>query len=118
MVGGSGQTAGHGQYLPVGGDGENRTGVADLTRQESQWVDAVNPPKTYDAVATDLSSQHLDQQWNQGQFQKAVQGHLDKADFVPIDVSGLTPAQASTVESWVRDNSLGPRVFIVGDPGG
>ncbi|WP_020393247.1 hypothetical protein [Kribbella catacumbae] len=44
-------------------------------------------------------------------FQEQIAGHLGKADFVPVDVSGFTPAQAGMVQDFV--DQLGSRVFTV-----
>jgi hypothetical protein len=38
--------------------------------------------------------------------------HIDKADFVPVDISGFSPAQASKVQDFV--DQLGSQVFTVG----
>jgi hypothetical protein len=44
----------------------------------------------------------------QGQIVK----HLDKADYVPVDVSKFTPEQIAKVKEFI--GPLGPRVFTVG----
>jgi hypothetical protein len=41
-----------------------------------------------------------------------IKDHLDKADYVPVDVSQFTPDQVARVREFVEP--LGPRVFIVG----
>jgi hypothetical protein len=50
-------------------------------------------------------------QWPQLQYQ--IVRHLDKADWVPIDVSRFEPGQVAQVRQFIEDNQLGPRVFIL-----
>jgi hypothetical protein len=38
--------------------------------------------------------------------------HLDKAQFVPVDVARLTPAQIAKIKDFIVP--LSPRVFTVG----
>ncbi len=65
--------------------------------------------KTYDAVGN-FDGKYFDQQWSnlKGQIVK----HLDKADYVPVDVSKFTPEQIAKVKDFI--GPLGPRVFTVG----
>lgn len=37
---------------------------------------------------------------------------MDKADFVPVDVSGFTESQIAQIQQFIE--ALGPRVFMVG----
>jgi hypothetical protein len=65
--------------------------------------------KTYDAVGN-FPAKYFDQQWEQ--LQRRIDQHLNKADYVPVDVSQFTPAQVARVREFVEP--LGQRVFIVG----
>ncbi|MEW2384672.1 WXG100 family type VII secretion target [Micromonospora sp. NPDC047707] len=76
----------------------------------ADWVDGAG--RTYDAVGN-FPSQFFDRQWPQLQYQ--IQRHLDKADFVPVDVSRFSPEQIAILKQFIADRNLGPRVFIVGD---
>lgn len=76
-------------------------------QQGADWVGSDG--KTYDAVGN-FPSRFFDQQWEQLQFR--IQDHLNKADYVPVDVSQFAPEQAARVREFVEP--LGPRVFIVG----
>ncbi|MGW6197497.1 hypothetical protein ACWF0M_15240 [Kribbella sp. NPDC055110] len=72
------------------------------------WIDSHG--RTYDAVGN-FSARYLDRQWEH--FKTKVEHHLEKADYVPIDVARFTPEQRERI----RDTFGGyyPRVFIVGD---
>ncbi|MQA81051.1 MAG: hypothetical protein GEV10_21640 [Streptosporangiales bacterium] len=74
------------------------------------WVDSAG--KTYDSVGN-FPGKYFDKQWPN--LQKQIVGHLDKADFVPIDVAKFTPEQVATIKAFIEDGNLGPRVFIVGE---
>jgi RHS repeat-associated protein len=88
-----------------------------LTRSPDPGVDWVGPGgETYDAVLSTLKSPYFDDQWQSGNIQTQILQHLAKADYVPVDVSGLSPSQAAQVQQYV--DTLGPRVFTVGRPGG
>jgi hypothetical protein len=65
--------------------------------------------KTYDAVGN-FDGKYFDQQWQN--LQNQIVKHLDKADYVPVDVSQFTPAQIAQVKQFI--GPLGPRVFTVG----
>ena len=81
-----------------------------LERSDSPGADWIGSDgKTYDAVGG-FSGRYLDQQW--GNLQRQIVRHLDKADYVPVDVSGFTSGQVDMVNEFISD--LGPRVFIVG----
>ena len=77
------------------------------------WIDPATG-KTYDAVGSGMDGQYFDKQWPQ--LQHRIQGHLGKADFVPVDVAKFAPDQIAKVEKFIADNKLGPAVFIVGKP--
>lgn len=84
-----------------------------LTRAPAEssadWVDEAG--HTYDAVGN-FAGRFFDRQWPQLQYQ--IERHLDKADFVPVDVSRFSAEQISQVERFIADRGLAPRVFIVG----
>ncbi|WKU06424.1 WXG100 family type VII secretion target [Micromonospora sp. HUAS LYJ1] len=75
----------------------------------ADWVDSNG--RTYDAVGN-FPGHYFDQQWPQLQYQ--IERHLTKADLVPIDVSRFSAEQIATIERFIADRGLGPRVFIVG----
>jgi uncharacterized protein YukE len=91
---------------------EQERGVT-LTRapqgSAADWLDEAG--RTYDAVGN-FPPQFFDRQWPQLAFQ--IERHLDKADFVPVDVSTFTPQQVAKVEQLIAAKGLGPRVFILG----
>ena len=82
-----------------------------LTRAEPgqafDWVDEAG--RSYDAVGG-FPGRFLDQQWDS--FTGQIVRHLDKADLIPVDVSGFSPEQIVQVQEFIAP--LGPRVFIVG----
>lgn len=84
-----------------------------LTRAPAEssadWVDEAG--HTYNAVGN-FPGHFFDRQWPQLQYQ--IERHLDKADFVPVDVSRFSAEQISQVERFIADRGLAPRVFIVG----
>ncbi|QDY08673.1 WXG100 family type VII secretion target [Micromonospora sp. HM134] len=75
----------------------------------ADWVDSNG--RTYDAVGN-FPGHYFDQQWPQLQYQ--IERHLTKADLVPVDVSRFSAEQIATIERFIADRGLGPRVFIVG----
>ncbi|PZG18358.1 hypothetical protein C1I95_13755 [Micromonospora craterilacus] len=91
---------------------ERELGVR-LTRapadSSADWVDSTD--RTYDAVGN-FPGQFFDRQWPQLQYQ--IERHLDKADFVPVDVSRFSAEQVARIEQFITDRGLAPRVFIVG----
>lgn len=64
--------------------------------------------RTYDAVGG-FPGQYFDKQWKQ--LRKRILDHLDKADFVPVDVSGFSDDQIRRVREFIAP--LGPWVFLV-----
>jgi hypothetical protein len=76
-------------------------------QQGPDWIGSDG--KTYDAVGN-FPAKYFDQQWKQ--LQRRIDQHLNKADYVPVDVSQFTPAQVARVRDFVEP--LGQRVFIVG----
>jgi CdiA C-terminal tRNase domain len=82
--------------------------VSYSTGTAEDWVDQYG--RTYDAVGSTLSPEFFDQQWPN--LQKEIVDHLDKAQFVPVDVARLTPAQIAEVKDFIVP--LSPRVFTVG----
>jgi len=51
-------------------------------------------------------------QWERLKYQ--IEHHLDKAEFVPVDVARFTPEQVAKIEAFIVDKGLSPRVFVVG----
>jgi hypothetical protein len=84
-----------------------------LIRSKDPSVDWIDPGtgKTYDAVGN-FPSKFFDSQWSN--LQARIQDHLEKADFVPVDVSQFTPAQRSIVREYI-EGLHNPRVFMIGD---
>jgi hypothetical protein len=68
---------------------------------------------SYDAVGP-FAAGRFEQQWRR--FSEQILLHLRKADLVPVDVSLFTRAQTRTVESFIADRRLTPRVFTLGHP--
>lgn len=90
---------------------EAERGVSLGRASKGSGVDWVGSDgKTYDAVGP-FESKYFDKQWEQLQYQ--ITRHLDKADYVPVDVSRFTPEQIAKVKSFIAQ--LGPRVFVVGE---
>jgi hypothetical protein len=82
-----------------------------LTRSDRPNVDWIDQNgKTWDAVGN-YKSEHFNKQWPNLQY-RIVQ-HMEKADFVPVDVSQFTPEQIDQVRKFIAP--LGPRVFLVGE---
>jgi hypothetical protein len=77
-------------------------------RQGEDWVDEEGA--SYDGVGN-FDGKFFDAQWPH--LQQVIRGHLNKADFVPVDVSKFTPAQVAQVRQFIQN--LGPRVFLVGE---
>ena len=104
-----------GRYRPAEMETAHRVQHRDrvkLTRSEDptvDWVDELG--RTYDAVGSGLPTAHFDRQWQQ--LRKRITDHVDKADFVPVDVASLSPSQQATVKAFV--DSLGnDNVYVVG----
>lgn len=80
-----------------------------------RWPDDDGPDwvgpdgKTYDAVGN-FPGKHFDRQWEN--LQGRILQHMEKADWVPVDVSRFTPEQIKRVQEFIKP--LGSRVFIVG----
>lgn len=72
------------------------------------WIDANGA--TYDAVGP-FSGEHFDRQW--GTLRRRIRDHLDKAEFVPVDVSRFSGQQIDQVREFITP--LGSRVFLVGE---
>jgi CdiA C-terminal tRNase domain len=66
-------------------------------------------PPADDAVGN-FDGKYFDTQWQN--LQSQIVKHLDKADYVPVDVSKFTPEQIAKVKEFI--GPLGPRVFTVG----
>ena len=66
--------------------------------------------RTNDAVGG-FDGQYFETRWPN--LQRRIRAHINKADFVPVDVANFTPGQAQRVADFVGslDN---PGVFIVG----
>ena len=71
------------------------------------WVDQAGT--TYDAVGP-FDGKHLQYQWDN--FTRQIERHLEKADFVPVNVSQFTPEQIARMREFTAP--LGSRVFIIG----
>jgi RHS repeat-associated protein len=81
-----------------------------LTRSSDpalEWEDLAG--NTYDAMGP-IPQQYFDQELSNIEAQLAT--HLDKATYIPFDVTGLTPVQISVVQQLIA--GYGPGVFIVG----
>jgi hypothetical protein len=91
---------------------EQERGVT-LTRAPAghacDWLDETG--RSYDAVGN-FPPQFFDQQWPR--FSEQIVLHLNKADYVPVDVSKFSPEQVVRIEQFVSEKGLAPRVFIVG----
>ena len=57
-----------------------------------------------------IHGKHLQCQWDN--FTRQIERHLEKADFVPVNVSQFTPEQIARVREFTAP--LGSRVFIIG----
>ena len=68
---------------------------------------------SYDAIGP-FAAGRFEQQWRR--FSEQILLHLRKADLVPVDVSLFTRPQAGTVERFIADRRLTPRVFTLGHP--
>lgn len=77
-------------------------------QQGPDWVDPATG-ETYDAVGN-FDSQYFDKQWPN--LQDQIVSHLDKADWVPVDVSRFSQSQVELVKQFIEQ--YGPRVYIVG----
>jgi hypothetical protein len=66
---------------------------------------------TYDAVGP-FAAGRFEQQWRR--FSEQILLHLRKADLVPVDVSLFTRPQVRTIERFIADRRLTPRVFTLG----
>ena len=66
-------------------------------QQGPDWIGSDG--KTYDAVGN-FPAKYFDQQWEQ--LQRRIDQHLNKADYVPVDVSQFTPAQVARVREFVE----------------
>ncbi|GAB3943861.1 hypothetical protein GCM10029976_067100 [Kribbella albertanoniae] len=78
--------------------------------EKYDWVDSDG--RTYDAIGN-FPAKFLDRQWDN--LKEKVEHHLEKADFVPIDVAKFTPEQCQRIRETFA--VYYPRVFIVGDDG-
>jgi uncharacterized protein YukE len=79
------------------------------TNPQVDWVDSLGT--TYDAVGN-FDGRHFERQWPN--LQQRIIDHLEKADFVPVDVSRFSPAQKRLVTDFIAGNGFGPRAFVVG----
>jgi hypothetical protein len=66
---------------------------------------------SYDAVGP-FAAGRFDQQWRR--FSEQILLHLRKAEVVPVDVSLFTAGQITTIETFIADRRLAPRVFTLG----
>jgi hypothetical protein len=77
--------------------------------EEVDWVDSMGTK--YDAVGN-FDSRFFDREWPN--LQTRITDHLDKADFVPIDIARFTPEQKQMVIDFIEERGYGPRAFVVG----
>ncbi|GIF19716.1 hypothetical protein BJ973_006759 [Actinoplanes tereljensis] len=75
----------------------------------ADWFDQFGV--SYDAVGP-FSAFRFERQWRR--FSEQILLHLNKAQFVPVDVSLFTPAQIEVIELFIADHRLSPRVFTLG----
>jgi contact-dependent growth inhibition (CDI) system CdiA-like toxin len=75
----------------------------------ADWLDEAG--RSYDAVGP-FEPRFFDREWRR--FSTRIEQHLEKADFVPVDVSRFTPSQIARIEEFIADRELSPRVFLVG----
>ncbi|MFC4614266.1 hypothetical protein ACFO3K_06050 [Cellulomonas algicola] len=75
------------------------------------WIDARGT--TYDAVGgQDGAFLQTQRQWSD--FLQQIDLHLDKADLIPVDVSGFSAEQIARIRAYVAP--LDNRYFFVGEP--
>jgi hypothetical protein len=77
-------------------------------QDDCDWIDHVG--RTYDAVGN-FPARFFEAEWEN--LQVRTVDHLEKAEFVPVDVSQFTAEQRSVVREFV--DRFDGRVFIVGD---
>ncbi|WP_410786748.1 hypothetical protein [Kribbella sp. C-35] len=83
--------------------------LARATRPDDcDWVDGDG--RTYDAVGN-FPARFFEAEWEN--LQLRVVDHLEKAQFVPVDISQFTRDQRSLVREFV--DRFDDRVFVVGD---
>ncbi|GAA0554880.1 hypothetical protein GCM10010172_41890 [Paractinoplanes ferrugineus] len=75
----------------------------------ADWFDEFGV--SYDAVGP-FSAFRFEQQWRR--FSQQILLHLNKAQFVPVDVSLFAPAQIEVIELFIATHRLAPRVFTLG----
>lgn len=75
----------------------------------ADWIDQAG--KSYDAVGN-FPPQFFDRQWPR--LSEQIVLHLNKADYVPVDVSTFAPDQVARIEQFITEKGLAPRVFIIG----
>ncbi|RKT69265.1 hypothetical protein DFJ66_2468 [Saccharothrix variisporea] len=63
---------------------------------------------TYDALGPFPCPEYFMQNWEQ--TKRGLVAHLEKADIMPIDVTGLSPEQVKMIVDFIAP--LGPRIFI------
>ncbi|MFF5291271.1 WXG100-like domain-containing protein [Paractinoplanes globisporus] len=90
---------------------ERELGI-ELTRAEDGDIDWTGSDgHTYDAVGN-FDARYFDREWPN--LRVRIMDHVEKADRVPVDVSRFTPEQKQLVRDFLRDNRLGPQVFLLG----
>lgn len=73
-----------------------------------EWVDQYE--RTYDAMGP-IPAQYFDKSWRKTML--SLDKHVEKADFTPFDVTGLSPEQVARVKEHIKQ--YGDRVFVVGE---
>ena len=73
-----------------------------------EWVDQHG--RTYDAMGP-IPSEYFDKSWRKTML--SLDKHVEKADFTPFDVTGLSPEQIARVKDYIKQ--YGDRVFVVGE---
>jgi hypothetical protein len=90
---------------------ENERGIGLERSPQPKGPDWIGSDgKTYNAVGN-FPGKFFDQQWEN--LQGRIKDHLNKADYVPVDVSQFSPEQIANVKELI--GPLGPRVFTVGE---
>lgn len=95
-----GQTTGikGGDYLITKGKGNFKSG---------ETVDHMGPDAT--------SAKYFDAQWSSGKFQKSIDKHIHKADYVLLDMRYLNDAQKKQINQYLEKFSDVNRKFIILD---
>ncbi|MFQ2874435.1 hypothetical protein [Mycobacterium sp. TY814] len=91
-------------------EAERGVQLARSPHEGMDWID-IRTGKAYDAIGN-FDGKYLDTD----QFLSKLTNHLDKADYVPVDVSQFSAEQRSDIRRFI-DTLGNPNVLIVGDYG-